>query len=285
METFPVNRVVWVPGKKPGAKWRKRSGQQVRYRNITNMVAEPDSESRPEVTWVKERIETLEQKVVNMERLLDENFGRSVLTNIRVNRLREQLGREQKDPVTTPSEQVKDEANDEDVNLKAVRRASLHPEAIVSELVNIESQNVKAIIGPRGDRINKIRETTGVKRVDLNGDVKTFTVIGTAEQIQAARILMKDIAAGRLEGVQETSVTIQVSTSRCRDIIGPQGKTVKKIQEPGHISSFETLSFKVFRKPLCQDPSMVLTTQCLASSKWPSEAQARSVTMQFYLFI
>ena len=214
METFPVNRVVWVPGKKPGAKWRKRSGQQVRYRNITNMVAEPDSASWP--TWVNERIKMLEQKVVYMDKLLNENIGRNVLINVHVNRLRERFERDQKDPVKTTGDHVKseDEVKDEDVNMKNVKKVSLHPEAIVSEQVNIDSGNVKAIIGPRGDRINKIRETTGVKRVELNEDVKTFTVIGTAEQIQAAKILMKDIAAGHLEGLQETSVVTQFSTSK-----------------------------------------------------------------------
>ena len=243
METFPVNRVSWVSGKQPGQKWRKRSGQQVRYRNITNMVAEPDSASWP--TWVNERIKMLEQKVVYMEKIMHENVGRNVLTNVHVNRLRERFDQAPKDPVKKTDEQVKseDETKEEDVNLRTVKKVSLHPEAIVSEQVNIESENVKAIIGPRGDRINKIRETTGVKRVELNEDVKTFTVIGTAEQIQAAKILMKDIAAGHLEGLQETSVITQFSTSKTRDIIGPQGETVKKIQEVTrtHIELRETL--------------------------------------------
>ena len=44
--------------------------------------------------------------------------------------------------------------------------------------------NVKAVIGPHGDRINKIKKMTGVKQIELNEDVKTFTVVGRQNKLK-----------------------------------------------------------------------------------------------------
>ena len=55
----------------------------------------------------------------------------------------------------------------------------LNLEKIINDTFNMEGANVKAVIGPRGDRVSRIREITGVKKVELNQDRMTFTVIGT----------------------------------------------------------------------------------------------------------
>ena len=107
----------------------------------------------------------------------------------------------------------------------------LNLEKIIKDTINMEGANVKAVIGPRGDRVSRIREITGVKKVELNPDQKTFTVTGTVPQIEAAKNLMTEIVSGRLEGVAETSAVTQFLTSRSRDIIGPKGRMVNKIQE------------------------------------------------------
>ena len=102
---------------------------------------------------------------------------------------------------------------------------------IVCEQFNIPTGNVKAVIGPHGDRINKIKEKTKVKQIELNDDVKTFTIVGTEEQVKAAKQLMTDIIEGRLEAIQETTITTQFSSTKIREVIGPKGSIVKMTQD------------------------------------------------------
>ena len=158
-----------------------------------------------------------------MESAVKENMAHGVLTNVQVNHLRGKIAKQTK-------EHVKESSETEE---KTVTKTLVKPdfETIISETVNMEGTNVKAVIGARGDRIHKIREVTGVRRVDLNEDGKTFVVIGTVQQVEAARNLMTDIVSGRLEGVGETCVVTQFLTSRSRDIIGPHGRMVKRIQD------------------------------------------------------
>ena len=87
----------------------------------------------------------------------------------------------------------------------------------------------KAIIGPRGDRVSKIRELTGVTRIVLGFDRK-FLVRGTDEQRTKAKKLMKDVAKGRVDSIGERKAVIQFEAHKARDVIGPKGQTVKRIQ-------------------------------------------------------
>ena len=236
--------------RKGKGKWWTVMGPDIGTRNITDMVAEPGSGSWP--CSALERVQALERMVKDLTKQIkflnsqvNENIGRSVLLSVKVNRIQDRLA-EEKSVKEVDKQSKKTVAEEEKtVNQKGVKDSGqVNPDAIVSELVNIEGENVKVIIGPRGDRVNKIRENTGVQKIELNGDVKTFTVIGTAAQIQAARALMTEIAAGRLEGVQEISVITQFDSSRCRDIIGPKGSTVRRIQDNTrtHIELKQTLS-------------------------------------------
>ena len=137
-------------------KGRSAKGPDIGSRNITNMVAEPDSD-----LWqrqARKRIQALEKKVKDLESAVKENMARGVLTNVQVNHLRVKIAKQTK-------EHVKESSETEE---KTVTKTLVKPdfETIISETVNMEGTNVKAVIGPRGDRIHKIREVTGVRRVD-----------------------------------------------------------------------------------------------------------------------
>ena len=155
-----------------------------------------------------------------------EAVGRSVLTNVRVNHVIARL-----DTLSTASTQVKT-TRVEDVTgseQKSDNNIPVNHTGVSEEFVTIAEGCVKAIIGPRGDRVSKIRELTGVTRIDLGFDQK-FLVRGTDEQRAKAKKLRKEVAEGLLDGIGERKAVLQLEASKARDVIGPRGQTVKRIQ-------------------------------------------------------
>ena len=108
-------------------------------------------------------------------------------------------------------------------------KVPVDPTEVSDEFATVEEGCVKAIIGPRGDRVSKIRELTGVTKIDLGFDQK-FLVRGTDEQRTEAKKLLKEVAEGRFESIGEGKAVIQFEASKARDVIGPRGQTVKRIQ-------------------------------------------------------
>ena len=244
-----------------------------------NMVAEHGSRSsgkvERQIAKLEEKIQMMAQQINALEANVNESVGRSVLTNVRVNRLTKRFEeaevkrlspKEDQQPLqpgkgvnsapgqggVTPTTLTVNESaksvisSSEDwssTSGESNQKEKTKTDPIVSEQFNIPVGNVKAVIGPHGDRINKIKEMTKVKQIELNDDVKTFTIVGTEGQVKAAKQLMKDIIEGRLEAIQETTVTTQFSSKKIREVIGPKGSIIKMIQDVTrtHIEIKETL--------------------------------------------
>ena len=149
-----------------------------------------------------------------------------MLTNVRVNHV---VARSEAS--STASTQVKT-ARAEEVTgseQKSNNNTLVNQARVSDEFVKVEEGCVKAIIGPRGDRVSKIRELTGVTRIDLGFDQK-FLVRGTDEQRTEAKKLMKEVAECRLDSIRERKAVTQFEASKSRDVIGPRGQTGKRIQ-------------------------------------------------------
>ena len=247
--------------------------------SASNMVAEHGSGSsgkvERQIAKLEEKIQKMAQQVNALEANVNESVGRSVLTNVRVNRLTKRFEeaevkrlspKEDQQPLQpgkgvnsapgqggvtpttlTVNESAKSVISSSDNWSSTSGESNLgektKTDPIVSEQFNIPVGNVKAVIGPHGDRINKIKEMTKVKQIELNDDVKTFTIVGTEGQVKAAKQLMKDIIEGRLEAIQETTVTTQFSSKKIREVIGPKGSIIKMIHDVTrtHIEIKETL--------------------------------------------
>ena len=199
----------------------------------SNMVAEPVIGSAAMEEDVLARVSAIEEKLKSMAKMLNtvdqqatEAVGRSVLTNVRVNHVIARL-----DTLSTASTQVKTTRveNVTGSEQKSDNNIPVNPTGVSDEFVTIAEGCVKAIIGPKGDRVSKIRELTGVTRIDLGFDQK-FLVRGTDEQRTEAKKLMKEVAEGRLDSIGEKKAVIQFESSKARDVIGPRGQTVKRIQ-------------------------------------------------------
>ena len=148
----------------------------------SNMVAEPVIGSAAMEDDVLARVSAIEEKLKSLAKMLNtvdqqatEAVGRSVLTNVRVNHVIARL-----DTLNTASTQVKT-TSVEDVTgseQKSDNNIPVNHTGVSDEFVTIAEGCVKAIIGPKGDRVSKIRELTGVTRIDLGFDQK-FLVRGT----------------------------------------------------------------------------------------------------------
>ena len=153
-----------------GLRWKKLS--PIATCTESNMVAEPVGSAANEdvlarVSAIEEKLQSLAKLLNTVEQQATEAVGRSVLTNVRVNNVVTRL-----DVLSTTSTQV------EATSLKEVTGSEhknnnnipVSPTEVSDEFVTVEEGCVKAIIGPRGDRVSKIRELTGVTRIDLGFD-------------------------------------------------------------------------------------------------------------------
>ena len=149
-----------------------------------------------------------------------------MLTNVRVNQVATGL-----EVLSTTSTRVK-RARVEEVTgseQKSNNNSSVNQAGVSDGLATVEEGCVKAIMGPRGDKVSKIRELTGVTRIDLGFHQKVL-VRGTDEQRGKAKKLMKEVAEGLLDSIGKKKAVIQFEASKARDVIGPRGQTVKRIQ-------------------------------------------------------
>ena len=120
---------------------QERTGPLLALYPQSNMVAEPASDPWPSA---RKQIQTLAKKVKDLERLVNESMGRGILTDVKINRLRSQVAKKAIDQSTQTEEQM---VNEEPVESNL--------EKIINDTFNMEGANVKAVIGPRGDRVNR----------------------------------------------------------------------------------------------------------------------------------
>ena len=133
----------------------------------SNMVAEPVGSAATEnvlarVSAIEEKLKLMAKLLSTVEQQATEAVGRSVLTNVRVNNVVKRL-----EDLSTTSTQV------EATSLKEVtgsehesnNKVPVDPTEVSDEFVTVKEGCVKAIIGPRGDRVSKIRELTGVTKM------------------------------------------------------------------------------------------------------------------------
>ena len=125
----------------------------------TNMVAEPVIGSAA-MDGVTARVSAIEEKLKSLANLLNtveqqatEAVGRSVLTNVRVNNVVKRL-----EDLSTTSIQVEATSSKEVTGSEheSNNKVPVDPTEVSDEFVTVKEGCVKAIIGPRGDRVSKI---------------------------------------------------------------------------------------------------------------------------------
>ena len=76
----------------------------------------------------------------------------------------------------------------------------------------------------------KIKELSGIKRLDLKSDYQAFEITGSEETIKEAIRIIQEVLNGNLECIGEKSVKINVPTTVVRNFIGLKGRNIKQLQ-------------------------------------------------------
>ena len=126
----------------------------------SNMVAESVGSAADvlaRVGAIEEKLKSLVNMLSTVEQQATEAVGRSVLANVRVNHVAARL-----EALSTTSTQGKTARVEEVTGSEHKNNNNIlvNQAGVSDEFAIVEEGCVKAIIGPRGDRVNKIRELT-----------------------------------------------------------------------------------------------------------------------------
>lgn len=105
-------------------------------------------------------------------------------------------------------------------------------ENLATVSIKVPEGKVARIIGPKGSNINLIKEKTGIKTFEMNGE--DCTLVGEPEAVERAEIAVREIIEkGYLSLAYENFGESKVDCPKIdiSQIVGPGGDTIKKIKE------------------------------------------------------
>jgi rRNA processing protein Krr1/Pno1 len=110
------------------------------------------------------------------------------------------------------------------------------PDNNVSVNIKVEEKKIGWVVGPKGANINLIKEKTGIKTFDMNGDV--CTLIGSPDAVGMAehavrQLLDKGYMSLQYEDYEEDGV--QVHPSLFPDLIGKGGVIIQEIKKQAKV--------------------------------------------------
>jgi len=106
----------------------------------------------------------------------------------------------------------------------------------VSEVIKVPEAKIGRIVGPKGANVNLIKEKTGVKTVDMSGEM--CTIVGSPDAVaQAAHAVRQLIEKGYMslafEDFEEEGVPVHPSCFP--DIIGSKGCIIQAIKKEAKV--------------------------------------------------
>jgi hypothetical protein len=192
------------------------------YQQTEPFTSEVES-MRDELKMVNGNLAKVLTKLTNLERDINENVGRQVMTNVKANYLVSKVERligetAQEEPLKRKNSGVSCKEGEPRTSYVAERQSCMKDQ-ITTEDVTVENGNVKAVIGLKGNTINRIKEATKARKIELNDSKRVFTITGCPASIVAAKKMIMDIASGNLACIGETSTVINIPSSKVREVI------------------------------------------------------------------